>query len=156
MNVGNGDSSEETCAFRFLTEVGVVSPKPNKLIFRSRLCLPIIDLSSLRRFSESFARISSAVVEVNKRGASVRVLKGFDVNAGWADGSGTGSSHKVGNSALIFAPRSFSGEVIFKAVMRSMSKSSSGILFDIVNPETGRSGVKVCVSCVQTGRLSHS
>ena len=86
------------------------------------LSLPSFELLSRWMFLYFKRRISSTLVGVNRSGASVLASKGFEEKAGCCEGSGIGSSQSVANSACSLVAESFSGEVIFRAVIRSMSE----------------------------------
>lgn len=144
---GKDESPDDLFAFRLFVEDGVEIPSPNMLIFRSTLCLPTLwALSWLYCFFEHNSRIASALVDVNNKGSSVLTSKGLDANAGCSEGSGTGSSHSVVKSPLTLAVASFSGEVTFKAVMRSMSQSLKVLCRDMADLEMNRCGVVASLS----------
>lgn len=119
---GIGESSTLLKAFLLLAEDGVLNSRPKKDLFLSMLSRPSFELLPRRVFLWLRRRISSMLVEVNKSGASVLALKGLDKKAGCCEGTGIGSSQSVAKSACTLGVWSFSGEVILRAVMRSISK----------------------------------
>lgn len=141
MSIGKDESFEDLNAFRLFAEDGVERPSPNMLLFRSMLDLPLLEGFSWRCFFTHSARIASALVDVNNKGASVLTSKELGANAGCSEGSGTGSSHSVVKSPLTLAIESFSGEVTFKAVMRSISQSLRESCRNMADLETNCCGV---------------
>ena len=146
---GIGESSTLLKAFLLLAEDGVLNSRPKKDLFLSMLSRPSFELLPLRMFLWLRRRISSMLVEVNKNGASVLALKGLDKTAGCCEGSGIGSSQSVAKSACTFGVWSFSGEVILRAVMRSMSKFEQPTVSAIVACEAGVLGEDVHLSGVE-------
>lgn len=117
------DESSELKAFLLLADDGVLSSSPKKLFFLSIPSLPFLEMLSLYWPCLWLKkRISSTLEDVNSSGASVLTPKGFEANAGCCEGSGTGNSHSVAKSALTFGIESFSGEVIWRAVIKSISE----------------------------------